>query len=94
MAHDALHENRNILELEQVSLDPVLTGFAGVILELSQHEGVFTLVELAAGSGNTILRISSRDENLIRGFFEREVAGYTELGHLFDRSPIGPSIQP
>lgn len=31
MINDAPHENRNILELEQVPLDPVLTGFAGVI---------------------------------------------------------------
>ena len=82
MINDAPRENRNILELEQVPLDPVLTGFAGVILELSQRGGVFTLVELAAGSGNTILRISSRNEDFLRRFFESEVAGYAELGRL------------
>jgi hypothetical protein len=83
MVDDAPHESRNILELEQVPLDPLLTGFAGVILELSQHEGVFTFVEIAAGSGNIVFRISSRDENLVRGSFEREVAGYTKLARLF-----------
>ena len=83
MVNGALHEDRNILELEQVPLDPVLTGFAGVILELSHDEGVFTLVEVATGSGNKVFRMSSRDEDLIWGLFERELAAYTALQRTY-----------
>lgn len=83
MTGAAAHESENIIKLEQVWLDPVLTGFAGVILELSEREGLFTLVEIAAGSGNKILQVSSPREHFIRGLFEKEFAGYTGLQHLF-----------
>ena len=75
------YENRgkNILVLVQVTLDPVLTGFSGVILELSEHGGVYTLFEMAAGSGNRLLEISSRDEAMVRWHFEKELEGFTRL---------------
>lgn len=79
----AAHESENIIKLEQVRFDPVLTGFAGVILELSEREGLFTLVELAVGSGNKILQVSSPREHFIRDLFERRLAGYTGLQRLF-----------
>lgn len=70
---------RNILALEQVALDPVATGFAGVVLELSEFGGRYTLFEMALGSGNRILKISSRDEELVRGCFEKELEGFSQL---------------
>lgn len=72
-------EEKNILELEHLPLDPILTGFSGVIIELCENEGVFTLMEIAIISGNRIFRFSSQDEALVRRIFAGEVASYRVL---------------
>ena len=66
----------NLLELERVVLDPVTSGFSGVILELSERDGVFTLLEISPVSGNQVLRFTSTHEQFIRCLFQRELEGY------------------
>ena len=66
----------NLLELERIALDPVTYGFSGVILELSERDGVFTLLEISPVSGNQVLRFTSTREQFIRRLFQRELEGY------------------
>ena len=66
----------NLLELERIALDPVTSGFSGVILELSERDGLFTLLEISAATGNQVLRFTSSHEGFIRDLFQQELEGY------------------
>lgn len=66
----------NVLELERIPLDPLTSGFEGVILELTERDGLFTLSEISPVSGNLVLRFTSRYENFVRDLFQRELRGY------------------
>lgn len=87
------HQRRKLLEIEQVILDPIFSGFEGVVLQMEEHDGLFTLLELSVCSGNRILHVSSQDEGLVRGLFERDLKGYRELQRLspVDHQPQSPS---
>lgn len=57
------------LESVYIELDPVLEGFEGVFVELSGRGEGYTLIETAAGTGNILLRFSSKDLELVYGMF-------------------------
>ena len=62
-----------LLESAFVEMDPVVDGFAGVIVELTRVGESYVLRQTAAGSGNRLLEISLADEQLARIFFEGEL---------------------
>ncbi len=69
-----LREDRHeVLGTVYVRMDPVVDGFAGVLVELSREGGRYVLREVAAGSGNRLLEFSSKDERLVRSAFEKEL---------------------
>ena len=63
-----------VLESVYVEMDPVLSGFEGVLVELCRKDDRYVLRETAAGSGNRLLEFSSKDERLVRGTFEKELS--------------------
>jgi hypothetical protein len=81
--YSELLPQRSMLEIEPVLLDPVLSGFVGVIIELSEYEEVYTLFEFSAGTGNEILKVTSSDENFIRALFDHELEEFNRLANLY-----------
>lgn len=57
MRFDAEQE---VLESVFVEMDPILHGFRGVLVELVGAGEGYVLLETAAGTGNRLLRFSSR----------------------------------
>ena len=56
-----------------VEMDPVLDGFCGVLVELLGVGESYVLLETAAGTGNRLMRFSSRSPELAYAFFEAEL---------------------
>jgi hypothetical protein len=61
-------EEHEVLESVFVEMDPILHGFCGVLVELVGRGGV-----RAAGTGNRLLRYSSKSPELAYAFFEAEL---------------------
>jgi hypothetical protein len=64
-----------VLESVFVEMDPVLHGFAGVLVELSRVGEGYTVLETAAGSGDLLLDFFSESEVLARALFDAELRG-------------------
>jgi hypothetical protein len=62
-----------VLESVFVEMDPILHGFCGVLVELVGVGESYVLVETAAGTGNSLLRFSSKSPELAYAFFEAEL---------------------
>jgi hypothetical protein len=61
-----------------VGMDPLLDGFSGVLVEIyreRESSGGFryVLLETASGTGNQILRFSSKDRELVYAALAREI---------------------
>ena len=69
MRFDAEQE---VLESVFVEMDPILHGFRGVLVELGER-GRVRAPGTAAGTGNRLLRFSSRSLELAHAFFEAEL---------------------
>lgn len=67
-------DSYEVLESVVVKMDPVLDGFAGVLVELVFDGERHVLTETALGSGNRLLRIRSRDLLLTYGLLEAELS--------------------
>lgn len=66
-------EGYEVLESVAVAMDPILDGFAGVLVELVFDGELYTLSEMALGSGNRLLRFRSEDRRLAYALFEAEL---------------------
>ncbi len=62
-----------VLESVYVEMDPVLHGFCGVLVELLGVGEGYVLLETAVGTGNRLLRFSSRSPDLAYAVFEAEL---------------------
>ena len=62
-----------VLESVFVEMDPVLDGFSGVLVELVGVGEGYALLETAVGTGNGLLRFSSKSPDLAYAFFEAEL---------------------
>ena len=62
-----------VLESVFVEMDPVLDGFGGVLVELLGVGEGYVLLETAAGTGNSLLRFSSKSPDLAYALFEAEL---------------------
>ena len=62
-----------ILESVFVEMDPVLDGFYGVLVELLGVGEGYVLLETAVGTGNCLLRFTSRSPELAYAVFEAEL---------------------
>jgi hypothetical protein len=62
-----------VLESVFVEMDPVLHGFRGVLVELVAAGEGYVLLETAAGTGNRLLRFSSKNPESAYAFFEAEL---------------------
>lgn len=67
-------EGHEVLESVVVEMDPILDGFAGVLVELVVDGERYALVETALGSGNRLLRFGSADRGLVCALFETELS--------------------
>ncbi len=68
-------EDIELLELLFVELDPLLEGFAGVLVEIYRCRDRYILLETASATGNQLLRFSSRDRELVYTVFDQERGG-------------------
>jgi hypothetical protein len=66
-------KEQEVLESVFVEMDPVLHGFRGVLLELVGAREGYVLLETAAGTGNRLLRFSSKSPELAYALFEAEL---------------------
>ena len=64
-----------VLESVFVEMDPVLHGFAGVLVEFSRVGEGYAVLETAAGSGGRLLDFFSESETLARALFDAELRG-------------------
>ena len=62
-----------VMESVFVEMDPILHGFRGVLVELVGAGEGYVLLETAAGTGNRLLRFSSKSPELAYAFFEAEL---------------------
>jgi sporulation-control protein spo0M len=62
-----------VLESVFVEMDPVLHGFRGVLVELLGVGESYVLLETAVGTGNRLLRFSSKSSDLAYAVFEAEL---------------------
>ena len=69
-AHEGYEE---VLKSVVVAMDPVVDGFAGVLVELVFDGERHVLTETALGSGNRLLRLRSRDPHAAYALFEAEL---------------------
>jgi len=76
-----LSESYEVIESVAVEMDPVLDGFAGVLVELVFDGERYVLGETALGSGNWLLRFRSGDPRLVYSLFESEVSGAGGASH-------------
>jgi hypothetical protein len=67
-------EGHEVLESVVVGMDPVLDGFAGVLVELVFDGERYVLVETALGSGNRLLRFRSDERKLAYALFEEKLS--------------------
>jgi hypothetical protein len=66
--------HEEVLESVVVAMDPVVDGFAGVLVELVFDGERYALAETALGSGNQLLRFRSRDPRAAYALLETELA--------------------
>ena len=78
---------QEVIEVETVYTDPILLGFAGIVTELSRNGDLFTLYQFAAGTGNRLLFIQSRDESKIRDLFRKEADEMRRFSRLYEFPP-------
>jgi hypothetical protein len=64
-----------VLESILVEMDPVMDGFAGVLVELVFDGEHHVLAETALGSGNRLLRFRSRDPDPAYALLDTELSG-------------------
>jgi hypothetical protein len=62
-----------VLESVFVEMDPILHGFCGVLVELVGVGEGYVLLETASGTGNRLLKVSSRSPELAYELFEAEL---------------------
>ena len=67
------HEAYEVLESVVVAMDPVMDGFAGVLVELVFDGERHVLAETALGSGDLLLRSRWRDPRAARALLEVEL---------------------
>ena len=67
------NREQEVLESVFVEMDPILHGFRGVLVELVGVEEGYLLLETAAGTGNRLLKFSSKSLELAYAFFEAEL---------------------
>ena len=70
-----LREDFELLELLFVELDPLIEGFAGVLLEIQRQGDQYVLLGVAPATGNRLLKFSSKDRELVYTAFAREIGG-------------------
>src|SRR5215207_403030 len=83
-----------------VGMDPLLDGFSGVLVEIYREREPsggfrYVLLETASGTGNQVLRFSSKDRELVYAALARgdrklstvNVAGDSSRRNPFDMSP-------
>jgi hypothetical protein len=63
------------LESVFVEIDPVLHGFAGVLVELCRVGEGYAILETAVGSGDRLLDFFSESEAPARALFDAELRG-------------------
>ncbi len=68
-----VHKGYEILESVVVAMDPVVDGFAGVLVELVFDGERHVLAETALGSGDLLLRSRWRDPRAARALLEVEL---------------------
>jgi hypothetical protein len=66
-------EGYEVLESVAVAMDPVVDGFAGVLVELVFDGKRYALSETALGSGNRLLRFRSRHPEPAYALLEAEL---------------------
>ena len=71
------------LFLSVVDMDPLLDGFSGVLVEVyreREYPGGFryVLLETASGTGDQLLRFSSKDREVVYAALTRELGGYLQ----------------
>jgi len=66
-------EEHEVLESVLVEMDPILHGFRGVLVELVGAGEGYVLLETAVGTGDRLLRFSSKSPELAYAFFEAEL---------------------
>ncbi len=69
-----IREDFELLEWLFVELDPLEDGFEGVLLEVYRRGDRYVLLETTPATGNRILRLTSKDKELIYAVFERELS--------------------
>jgi hypothetical protein len=62
-----------VLESVFVEMDPTLHGFCGVLVELLGVGESYVLVETAVGTGNRLLRFSSKSPELAYALYDAEL---------------------
>ena len=67
--------HQEVLESNFVEMDPVLHGFAGVLVELLRVGEGYAVLETAAGSGDRLLDFFSESEALARALLDAELRG-------------------
>ncbi len=68
-----LSEDYELLESLLVELDPLEDGFAGVIVEVHRQGDRYVLLEITPATGNHLLRLSSKDRELVYSAFTQEL---------------------
>ena len=68
-----------LLFVSIVSMDPALDGCSGVLVEIHRQrepsgDEWYVLLEIAATTGNQLLRFSSRDKNLVYAALSQELS--------------------
>ena len=66
-----------------VGMDPLLDGFSGVLVEIYREREPsggfrYVLLETASGTGDQLLRISSKDRELVYAACARELGSYLQ----------------
>ena len=79
---------RGFLKSVFVEMDPVLHGFAGVLVELCRVGEGYAVLETAAGSGDRLLEFRTRSRQLAYAFFEAEVHPEPGWGTMLDGEAV------
>ena len=83
----AFYGEQVVLDSVFVEMDPVLHGFCGVLVELLGVGEGYVLLETAAGTGNRLLRFSSRSLELAHALFEDELRPSRSIRPQLDDGP-------
>lgn len=79
---------QEVLESVFVEMDPVLHGFAGVLVELLRVGEGYAVLETAASSGHRLLEFRTQSRQLAHAFFEAEVRPAPGWGTMLDGEAI------